>query len=535
MDIKDNEVVGLKSIIVGYLLHWKLFLGVFLFSIIPATLYLIFYPRTYEIKASIQIQEDKDLGGGSFGLGDATGLMKSFGLGAVSGGTVNIEDELMVLTSNKLLREMVQELGINVDYKKPFSFLRMYEDSPLFVTADSVTNINLAEDVEFTVLRKDGKIEVVVESETIDKESFTFTSLPATIELPLGTFILDYTSKKISKTFNKLNIVFHPIGWIAEDLAEDFIIEENSKTSNVIELSCTDYKKKRGVDMLDCLIKMYNQQADIYKKEEVVKTLVFLDGRINDVISELVDVENKIETYKRKHKLMDLEHDVQFYVEQMKELQTKLIELEAQQNVIDMMEAFIKDTVNKYSLVPVLMTVQEGEKGSPLTTYNEVLLERARVIQNSNIHNPLVSTLTEQADQLRSSVFETIGNARKGLQMSIADVKAIEKQIYDKMNAYPGAEREYVELRRQQEIIQGVYLILLQKREENALILGQARDKAKIIDNAYVKGKPIGPRKLFALLGMFVLTLIVPVSYLVGKDLLYSLFEEYKKKASMKD
>ena len=66
MEIKDNEVIGLKSIIVGYLLQWKLFLAVFIFSIIPAVLYLVFYPRTYEIKASIQIQEDKDLGGWKF-------------------------------------------------------------------------------------------------------------------------------------------------------------------------------------------------------------------------------------------------------------------------------------------------------------------------------------------------------------------------------------------------------------------------------------------------------------------------------------
>ena len=95
MEVKDNETIGLKSIIVRYLLHWKLFLGVFLFSIIPAVLYLIYYPRTYEMMARIQIQEDKDLGGGSFGLGEAAGLMKSFGLGSVSGGVVNNDDELM--------------------------------------------------------------------------------------------------------------------------------------------------------------------------------------------------------------------------------------------------------------------------------------------------------------------------------------------------------------------------------------------------------------------------------------------------------
>ena len=165
MEVKDNETIGLKSIIVRYLLHWKLFLGVFLFSIIPAVLYLIYYPRTYEMMARIQIQEDKDLGGGSFGLGEAAGLMKSFGLGSVSGGVVNIDDELMTLTSNKMLRNMVLKLGVNVDYCEPFSLgYRLYDESPLKLIADSATNARLAEAVEFSVFVKNGKAEVSAES-----------------------------------------------------------------------------------------------------------------------------------------------------------------------------------------------------------------------------------------------------------------------------------------------------------------------------------------------------------------------------------
>ena len=102
------------------------------------------------------------------------------------------------------------------------------------------------------------------------------------------------------------------------------------------------------------------------------------------------------------------------------------------------------------------------------------------MIQNSSINNPLVATLTEQADKLRLSVLETIGNAQKGLQITIGEIKKKEKQIYDKMNSYPVAEREFVELKRQQEINQGVYLILLQKREETALVLGQRSEERRV-------------------------------------------------------
>ena len=535
MEVKDNETIGLKSIIVRYLLQWKLFLGVFLFSIIPAVLYLIYYPRTYEMMARIQIQEDKDLGGGSFGLGEAAGLMKSFGLGGGSSSVINIEDELMMLTSNKLLRDMVLDLGVNVEYSEPYSFgYRLYEESPFKMTTDSITNLRLDEDVEFSVSMSNGKIEVLAETKSMGKKHFNFSSLPASMELPKGMFTLSFNQGKENITSAKLDIIYHPAGWIAEKLEEEFTIEENSKSSNVIELGCMDYERQRGLDMLNTLILLYNRQADMYKKSEARKTLSFLDGRIQNVISELADVENQIEAYKSKNKLMDGEHDVQFYVDQMKDLQIKLIELEAQVNVVGMMDAFIKDPANKYNLVPVLLTAQEGEKGSPLTAYNEVLLERARVIQNSSINNPLVGTLTKQADELRQSVFQTINNAQKGLQVSIADVKSKEQLIYDKMNNYPIAERHYVELKRQQEIIQGVYLILLQKREETALILGQAREKARILDSAYVKSKPIAPRKLYAAIGMLIFTLVIPLGYLFIKEQYYSLRDEYKRVSSKK-
>lgn len=568
MEMKDNETIGLKSVIVGYLLHWRLFLAAFAVSLVLAVAYLLCYPRTYEVMARVQIQDEKELGGGSFGLGEAAGLMKSFGLGGISGGGINIADELQVLTSNRLLREMVLELGVNVDYMEPFSLgYRLYEDAPLRLTADSLTNATLDEVVEFAVEIKDTGIEVTAESDRMEKKSFRLTSLPATLELPGGTFTLDFAPRNETqasapgnKTLSqgnepltpgnetlapgnetltrgnetlapgnealapmRLYLDYRPAGWVAEELADELLIEESSKTSNVIELSCTDYKKLRGKDMLNTLIRLYNADADAYKKGEALKALDFLDRRIGQTVGDLAGVENRIEAYKSENKLMDIEHDVQFYVDQMKDLQTRLIELEAQSNVVGMMDAFVKDPANRYSLMPVLLSVQEGEQGSSLANYNKVLLERARVIQNSSIHNPLAKALTEQADKLRVSVERTIGNARDGYQSSIADVRAKERQIYGKMNVYPSAERHYVDLKRQQEISQGVYLILLQKREETALILGQAREKARVVDAAFVKSKPVAPRKLYAAIGMLIFTLLVPVGWLCARKAYTSL------------
>ena len=330
----------------------------------------------------------------------------------------------------------------------------------------------------------------------------------------------------------KMEIPYRPASFVAEDLADEFLIEESSKTANVIELGCTDYERARGKDMLNTLIRYYNEEALSYQKSEATKTLAFLDGRIENLLRELATIEDKIEAYKTKVQLMDGEHDVQFYVEQMKDLQTKMIELEGQANVVDLMAAFVKDTANRYAMVPMLLTLDAGGEGNPLSDYNTILLERSRVIKNSSINNPLVGTLSKQADQLRVSVIKTITNTQEGLQASLKDIRSKVAMIYDKMGSYPVAERQYVELKRDQEITQGVYLLLLQKREETALVLGKMNEKAKVLDDAYVKSRPIGPRKLYAALAMMLLTIIIPVGFLCCKQMYIALKDEFLRQKS---
>jgi uncharacterized protein involved in exopolysaccharide biosynthesis len=527
METKNNEEIGLKNIIVKYLLHWKLFLLVFLLSFIPAILYLVLYPRTYEMMARIQILEDREMGGTSLGMGDAAGLMRSFGLGAMAAGVVNIEDEIGALTSNALFKRMVCSLGINVEYTKPYSFYRLYEDVPLVLTTDSQTLERLDEEIEFKVRRKAGEIHIQTKSERYGKSKFRFPALPAVIPLPQGDFTLDYAPGKERNGLVEMNILFRPAGWVAEELEEDFLVEDVSKTATIIELSCTDYEKARGVGMLNRLIDLYNTERSSFKGQEAVKTLAYLDGRIDTITHSLRLVESEIAVYKNIHTLTDVEHDVQFYIEQMRDLQMKLIELESQSHLIEMMDEFVKDPANKYNLVPVLLN-SEGE-GSPLMTYNGILVERTRVIQNSNPNNPLAINLTEQADQLRGSVYLSISNTQKATRQAIDEIRKKEKMLFAQMESFPDKERDFLELKRRQEILQGVYLILLQTREETALNHDLNREKAKIVDAAFVKAKPVAPRKLFAAIGMLVLTLFIPVAYLFCREQASALADEYRR------
>ena len=213
----DDEVVSLKKILINGIRHWRLFLFAGIISLIPAILYLVMYPKTYEFKALIKLQDDKDLSSGSgMGLGDAAGLMRSFGLGGKSGSTLNIDDEIALLTSNRLLKQVVLELGLDVTYKKPFSFEKLYDNSPVIVIPDSTMRSSLERGITFSLHMND-KGNVKVKENNSGKE-FNFESLPASINLPEGRVaILSREGKKVEKA-NSLEISIVPAGWIAEIL-----------------------------------------------------------------------------------------------------------------------------------------------------------------------------------------------------------------------------------------------------------------------------------------------------------------------------
>lgn len=525
----DNETISLKKIIIYYILHWRYFLVAGVISLILAILYLTLIPRTYEMMTKILLLEDKGTSSSGMNIGDASGLMKTFGLGGISGGSLNLDDEMAKLMSTTTLEDVVLKLGLNVACYKPYAYnYKMYEEAPLLLSTDSSTQKALEYPITFNVdIDNGGTVKVLAKAEG-EKKSFEFKSLPAEIKMQEGSFLLSFRGEEIKPLSLKLEI--SPSIWVAEELSESILFDEYSKNANIVEISCTDYEKKRGLDLLKTLVDVYNVQEDSIKKVESEKSIRFLDERLGAVVADLTDIEVKIERYKLKNKMTDIEYDVQFYVEQIKELQMKIIELEAQTRLVDLLDAYVKDPQNKYNLVPIMLASGEGESTSkPVTTYNEALLERSKILQSSKGDNPLIEQINKQVDQLRGSVFLSIANAKKSLELTLDDLKGKEKIILDKMGVVPTLEREYVEFRRQQEIYQALYLILLQKREDFILSIGESKDRARVVEAAYVKKKSIAPRKLYALIGMIIFTMIVPVAFLFGREQFIALRKEYKE------
>ena len=538
MDKKNKENIGLQPIIVNYLRRWKVIVCTGVISLVLVVLYLVLYPVTYESMARVQIQEDKDLmSTGSLGLGEAAGMMRSFGLGSMASRVgISIDDEIVTFQSSRLLSDMILQSGLYVEYAKPnLSWIKMYGQEPVKVTCDSTTLSSMDESVKFKIsVPKSGKIQIRTKTKQ-ESHRFQFDSFPAVIDLKQGRFVITKNPSS-SETSFKINAEILPPSWVAESLAKEIAIEDVSKSSNVIEFTYRDHERQRAKDILNNLIALYNQDAYTYKKKLGDSSLDFLAGRIESVISDLNEVEQKIEVFKIANKLTAVEYDLQYFAESMREIQLKIIELETNTTLIELMDAYVKNPDNKYELVPSLFSTTQDMEGSPVSVYNQLLLERDRAIKNSaSEDNPVVINLTMQIDKMRESVFQMIDNYHQSMVVARKNLKEKENQLLNRMNAVPEQEKIYRDFVRQQEIFQGVYLILLQKREEIALSIGQNMDKAKVIDDAFILKKPVQPRKLYAAIGLIVFTLGLSIAWIFCKEQTIAIWRLLREEETTQD
>ena len=519
MDKQHKENIGLRPIIVDYLRHWKLISWTGLFSLIVAILYLIIYPTTYETMARVQIQDNNDLmSTGSVSLGEAAGMMKSFGLGGLTSAGISIDDEILTFYSSSLMSAVITQLELYVEYTKPYIFwYKMYGEEPVKVICDPTTLSNMHESIKFYItVQGNGKIKIKSKTKK-ETHTFQFDSFPAVIEVKQGRFVFTENPASSASSF-KLKTEVLPPTWVAEMLAKDINIEDYSKSSNMIEFTYQDYKIQRAKDIMNTLIALYNEDAFSYKKKIGNASLAFLEGRIESVVTDLNDVERKIEIYKTANKITDVQYDIQYYAEYMRDLRVKILEIETETKLLELMDEFVKNPKNKYELIPSLYTTTSDAESSPISLYNMTLMERERALKSSTEDNPVVINLTMQVDLLRESVFQMIDNSHQAMVLAKKNIEDNEEQLLKRMGAVPEQERIYVDYRRQQEIFQGVYLILLQKREEIALSIGQNIDKAKVIDTTFVMNKPVAPRKLYAAIGLIVFTLAISIGWIFCKE-----------------
>ena len=514
-----EENIDVKELLFKYLIHWPWFVGAVVACLIAAWVYLYVSTPVYNISATVLIKDDKK--GGSAGM--LSGL-ESLGLDGMVSSSQNIDNEIEVLRSKTIVKEVVEDLGLYISYtdEDEFPSRNMYKTSPVQVSltpqeADLLEEPMIVE----MALQPQGSMDVNVKIAG-NKYQKHFEKLPAVFPTDKGTlaFFLtpdsvlsskrtleettdsEKTTRNITATINK------PLA-VAKWCCKNMTIEPTSKTTSVAVISLKNSNVERGKDFINKLLEMYNINTNNDKNEVAQKTAEFINERISIISKELGSTEKDLESFKRGAGITDLTSDAQIALTGSAEYEKKRVENQTQINLLQDLQKYMQN--EGYEVLPSNIGLQDVNLAAAINRYNDVLVERKRLLRTSTENNPTIINLDTSIGAMKENVQVSLDRVLRGLFITKADLDREASRYSRRISEAPGQEREFVSIARQQEIKAGLYLMLLQKREENAITLAATANNAKIIDDAIADDAPVSPKGRMIYLIALVLGVGIPV------------------------
>ena len=514
-----EENIDVKELLFKYLIHWPWFVGAVVACLIAAWVYLHVSTPVYNISATVLIKDDKK--GGSAGM--LSGL-ESLGLDGMISSLQNIDNEIEVLRSKTIVKEVVEDLGLYISYtdEDEFPSRNMYKTSPVQVSL-TPQEADLLEEpmIVKMALQLQGSMDVTVK---IDDDEYQkhFEKLPAVFPTDKGTLAFFLTpdsvlsSKRTSeettaseKTTRNITATINKPLAVAKWCCKNMTIEPTSKTTSVAVISLKNSNVQRGKDFINKLLEMYNINTNNDKNEVAQKTAEFINERIGIISKELGSTEKDLESFKRGAGITDLTSDAQIALTGSAEYEKKRVENQTQINLLQDLQKYMQN--EGYEVLPSNIGLQDLNLAAAINRYNDVLVERKRLLRTSTENNPTIINLDTSISAMKENVQVSLDRVLRGLFITKADLDREASRYSRRISEAPGQEREFVSIARQQEIKAGLYLMLLQKREENAITLAATANNAKIIDEAIADDAPVAPRSKITYLIALILGVGIPV------------------------
>lgn len=513
---EQEEQVDYKALFFKYLIHWKWFVASIVVCLIGGWIYLHYTTPVYSITGSVIIKDNKKNNSVSTGLADLEDL-------GFYSSTNNFDNEVEVLHSRTLLKKVVEELDLYINYRTRENLrpVELYKDTPVkvWLTPEEAEKLPNGAAVLEVVLKPGGKLSVSTE---IDEQEFKqdFNKLPALLTTPYGTFSFTPGDSAIVEKEQEITVTVAAPRIMANGYANALSVEPTSKTTTIAQITLQNTSPQRGVDFINKLIEIYNRDANDDKNEVASKTAEFIDERIKIINGELVTTEKELETFKRDAGLTDLKSDAQLALSENSEYEKKRAENSTQLRLVQFLSEYANNPDHAYEVLPVNVGLTDTGLTELINRYNEMLLERKRLLRTSSESNPVVVNLDASIRAMRSNVQTTILSVQKGLMITKADLERQAGKYAGRITSAPGQERQLVSISRQQEIKAGLYLMLLQKREENAITLASTANNARIVDEAQAELFPVSPKGKLIYLIAFVLGIAIPVGIIYIIELL---------------
>ena len=525
--------------------NWKWFPISIIICVLIAGAYLWFTPATVTVSGKMEII-DKSKKGSSMSAGLAMLNSLPLGLGSSLGGSASlgVETEKEIIMSNTLVRDVVKDLGLYTEYRlsKWGKKTLLYQNNPVTVSLDpahvdwldSELPLN-SHQILLTITKGNNCYEVeptlVEGKEKIDLPKQTFATLPATIKTESGTLTLTENKfpAKQAKAYESsytLKVSIMPPTNAAKGFIGRMSAESPSKkVMNILTLSLRDENMMRGLDFINHLVEVYNKRANDEKNEEARKTDEFVRARLAMVDAELTSSDAAWENSKKNFQVTTPEMDAQEALEKKSVYETQLVSIGVQLQLQNYLKEFVDNPANMFELIPVNVGLEDenipatGDAVPMISRHNSLVNQRKGLLMSMSEQAPQVQRITQQIEDLQPTIKTAMERDRQAILIRKQNVEREYGKYMGRVGTAPQMERVLTEIGREREIKQGVYLVMLQKREETAMELANTTDKGRFVDMVQADGSSVKPQKKMVLLIALLLGALLPMGILYLKQM----------------
>ena len=531
MSIEENksELEQVKDTIFLWLRHWYYFVISMAICVTLAFVYIKTKTPVMKVMAQVGLRQDESLAGAP-SVSKNQSLLSAFGIGR---GSQNIEDETIKMNSQGYIKKIVRKYALNFSYSQSdfFGFINknLYDQSPVVLSVDDEVS-NTISPVVFDIKVKEDQTNVKLKQGKKTLGKYEVKNFPAVMETPFGKFTI--SKSEFFDAYKKpvqINILCANYDFMTQIYRNSIVVDFEKKSSDLIQLSMDTENPLMAKKILSEIIDNYNAEWESDKNLVTDKTLNFINNRLDSVSEELLRADRAIQEFKDRYKLTDIEADVKYYITVSGELQPGLLEAESQLKMINFYGEFVKDERNKYSLFPLSSNMSTPAVAEIVSTYNE-MLSRRNESSGANSISPHTKTLNTQVEEQREVLLKTIDNIKEDLQITVTELKKKESEIKNKIGQIPEIERNYLKLRREQELQLTIYIFLLEMREQTGVKGVSILPKLKVIDEPYVINKLVEPSLIkVAITALFFGGLVLPLSAIYGFPLIKNIRRRKEK------
>lgn len=507
---EDALQISQKSAVARYLRYWYLFALGLVLAIGAAFIYIRYATPLYSINSLVLIKDRRD--------NEPQSRMEQFNYANNLNEAKNIDNEIIMLKSVSLMHRVLAELALNTSYyiKGQMHDLEVYQGALPFKLI--ITKLDSTAYGKSIIIVPKNENEFVLEEAGQVASAHQFGQL---ITKPYGLFTVVSTPSSLAFKNNKSFIIkFQNLQKVVNDYNKKLSVTAVNKQASILSLTLTDAVPKKGQVVLNKLIEVYNKEGIEDKNSIAQNTIEFIDERLKYLGTELSNVEKGVESFKRKNEVADVSSQINQSLADVSDYNKQAISYGVQLDVLESISQYINTSGNQQQLIPSTLSAQDPTLSGLIIKFNELQLDRERMLRTAQADNPVVVSINEQLNNLRSSILKNIEILRDNLTTIRRNLQAKSGQSGLRIQRVPTIERGLQEINRQQELKRSLYLYLLQKREEAALSLAATVSNAHVIDSATVGEYPVSPQKPAALALALMFGLGLPFAFIYIKGLL---------------